>query len=277
MSLMLRLLATTALASSAIFALSADKDIENFLEHKYKQNPAITKLKIDVIDKNEVKGMKDWYAYIINLEATVDNQGQTQDAKQKMIWFSNGTLISPDLFDIDTGESLKDDFPFFEDSYYKKENLIYGDANAKHKVAIFSDPLCPFCKKYVPNAIEEMKKDSKKFAIYYYHLPLPRLHPAAVELSKAAIAAEHKGVKDVVLNLYKVDIDYKERDVNKILEAFNKTMKTDIKPSDLNDEKVIKQYDFDQKVSEAVMVNGTPTIFLDGKKDNTKKKYKEVK
>lgn len=273
----LRLLSITAALSSALIASTANKDIEEFIEDKFKQNRGIVKLDAKVLEKSSVKELKGWYAYIINLDATVKRGKEEQEASQKMIWFSNGTIISPDLFDMDTGESLKDNYPFFEHSYYKKENLIYGDANAKHKVAIFSDPLCPFCKMYVPKAIEEMKKQPKKFAIYYYHFPLPRLHPAAVELSKAAIAAEHKGVKDVVLNLYKVKIDSKERDVNKILSAFNKAVKTDIKPKDLSSPEVEKQYKQDQFIADAVMVGGTPTVFLDGKKDNSKQKYKEVK
>jgi protein-disulfide isomerase len=69
--------------------------------------------------------------------------------------------------------------PEFKSEFYKKSNLISGDENSKHKVAIFSDPLCPFCKKFVPQAMEYMKKYPKEFALYYYHLPLATLHPAA--------------------------------------------------------------------------------------------------
>jgi predicted DsbA family dithiol-disulfide isomerase len=274
---MLKLLSTTLLLSSTLLVASTQQDVEEFLKDKFKQNRGIIKLDVKVLDKSPVEELKGWEAYIIRLNATVKDKGGSREASQKMIWFSNGTVISPDLFDMDTGESLKDNFPFFEQSYYKKENLIYGNENAKHKVAIFSDPLCPFCRMYVPKAIEDMKKQPNKFALYYYHMPLPRLHPAAVELSKAAIAAEHKGVKDVVLKLYKIEIDSKERDVNKILAVFNKTMGTNIKPSDLNDDSVVKQYESDQAISDAVMVEGTPTVFFDGKKDNTKNKYKKVK
>ena len=138
----------------------------------------------------------------VALKEPIKNKDKTREVSQKMIWLSNGTLITPELIDIDTGDSLKDNFPSFENSYYKKENLIYGDENAKHKVAIFSDPLCPFCRKFVPRAINEMKNKPNKFAIYYYHFPLPRLHPAAVVLTKAAIVAESKGKKNVVLNNY---------------------------------------------------------------------------
>ncbi len=280
---MLKLSLTTLLLSSTLFASSQDADLKEFLAHKFKNNPRILDLTVDIVDKSLVKGLEakdaknNWYAYVLKVKAKVKNKDKKQDLTQKMIWFSNGTIITQDFIDMDTGDSLKDDYPSFEDEYYKKENLIYGNVDAKHKVAIFSDPLCPFCKRFVPKAIKEMKKQPEKFAIYYYHFPLAVLHPAAPTLTKAAIVAEEQGVKDVVLKLYTVKIDYKETDVKKILKAFNKTMKTDITPKDLKSSKVKAQVAFDEKVADGAMVGGTPTIFFDGKLDKSKKKYKEVK
>jgi protein-disulfide isomerase len=142
---------------------------------------------------------------------------------------------------------------------------------------IFSDPLCPFCKEFVPEAIEYMKKDPNMFAVYYYHLPLENLHPASVELAKAAVALELKGAKDVILNLYKVEVDPKERKNEVILAAFNKTMNSNINMVDLLSAEVIKHFKNDLKIADSLMVNGTPTMFLDGVLDKTKMKYKEVK
>jgi protein-disulfide isomerase len=165
----------------------------------------------------------------------------------------------------------------FKDEYYSKENLIYGNADAKYKVVIFSDPLCPFCRSFVPEAINYMKKEPNKFAVYYYHFPLPSLHPAAVELVKAAVALELQGGKDVVLNLYKVKVDPKEKSVEKILAEFNKVMNSDIKSFYLSSKEVSEQLKHDSEVADALMVNGTPTMFFDGKVDKTKQKYKEAK
>ena len=161
--------------------------------------------------------------------------------------------------------------------HYKKENLIYGSEKSEHRVVIFSDPLCPFCRSYVPKAIEHMKKSPKKFAIYYYHFPLPGLHPAAVDLTKAAIAAELKGAKNVVLNLYKVKLNAHEKNVSKILEAFNKAVGTNITQKDIEDPRVQKHYEQDQAIADDVMVQGTPTVFFDDIKDKSKKKYLGVK
>ncbi len=122
-----------------------------------------------------------------------------------------------------------------------------------------------------------MKKQPDKFAIYYYHLPLPNLHPAAVELSQAAVAAELKGYKDVVLNMYKVKVNSREKDVEKILTAFNKVVKSDIKAEEIKTKEVLSHYKSDLAISEDLMVQGTPTMFFDGKIDKTKQKYKKVK
>lgn len=280
MSLMLKLLAITLVLNSVVLGSSSNETIKKFLEKKFKNNPNIVSMDISIKDKVNVnaEGLKGWKAYIVNLDATVKTKSKNRDISQKMIWFSNGTVITQDLVSLKTGDSLKESItPLFKAKYYKKENLIYGNANAKYKIAIFSDPLCPYCRKFVPEAIEYMNKQPNKFAIYYYHFPLPSLHPAAVELTKAAIAAEFKGHKNVVLNLYKVKVNANETDVKTILKAFNSTMKTNIKPSDIKSSKVLKHYDNDQNIADSMMVQGTPTMFFNGKVDKSKKKYKEAK
>nr|WP_321268536.1 thioredoxin domain-containing protein [uncultured Sulfurimonas sp.] len=275
---MLKLLATTLLLSSLLEASTSDAQMEDFLKKSFSANPNIVKLNVNIEQKIPLQDVKGWNAFIVEVAASVKAKEGTRDIKQKMIWFSNGDTISPDLINIKTGVSLKESVsPSFELKHYKKENLIYGNADAKHKIAIFSDPLCPFCRTYVPEVINKMKKDPKKFAIYYYHFPLPALHPAAVELVKAAVAAELQGVKDVVLKLYTVEIDSNEKDINKILAVFNKTMKTDIKPSDLKSKEVMNHINSDLDIADTLMVGGTPTVFFDDKLDKTKRKFEKAK
>jgi len=250
--------------------------MEAFLKKTFTANPNILKIDVKVHKKIKLEEVEGWSAFILNVDASVKDKDGSRDVNQKMIWFSNGTTISPDLIDMKTGASLKDSVsPSFESSQYKKQNLIYGNANATHKVAIFSDPLCPFCRDFVPKAIEYMKKDPKKFALYYYHFPLESLHPAAVTLVKAAAAAELKGEKDVVLRLYKVEIDPRESDESKILAVFNKSMKTNITPQDIKSKTVQEHFESDIKIANDLMVNGTPTMFFDDKLDKTKIKYQK--
>lgn len=274
---MLKLLVATLLLSSVLGA-NQNKIVEEYLEELFDNNPNITSLKVKVVDNLDVESMKGWEAVVINVTGVLKQNNTSRNIKQKMVWFTDGVVITKDLTNMKTSESLRDLLnPEFKQSFYKKENLIYGNEDAKHKVVLFSDPLCPFCRNFVPSAINYMKRKPNKFAVYYFHFPLPSIHPASIELSQAAIAAELKGHKNVVLNMYKVEIDPKERDVNKILKAFNKTMKTDIKPADLRTKEVMEGFASDMEIADNLMVQGTPTVFLDGKLDRTKKKYQKVK
>lgn len=278
MSLMLKLLTITALSSSLLFSVSTSEKVEDFLEEQFSGNKGLSSIDVKVVETIKLDNLKDWNAYIVSVEANMKQQNKSKKIKQRMIWFSNGNAITRELTDLASGESYVDLVkPDFKPAQYKKENLIYGNANAKHRVAIFSDPLCPFCRSFVPAAIEKMKKRPDTFAIYYYHFPLERIHPAAVTLVQAAVAAELKGVKDVVLNLYKVEVKPREKDVKKILAAFNKTMKTNITPADIRKREVLVHLNSDMDVAENLMVNGTPTLYFDDKVDRTKRKHEKVK
>ena len=231
-----------------------------------------------MIEKNPLKELKGWDTFIVSLKAKVKQGDDEREVKQRVIYFANDRVITADLTDLKTGENLKDAAaPKFKSEYYTKANLIYGNADAKHKVAIFSDPLCPFCRNYVPGAIEYMKKYPETFAVYYYHFPLTRLHPAAPALCRAAVAAELQGRKDIVLDLYKVGSDItRETNETKILEAFNKVANTNLKPSDLHSPMVDAQIKFDDELTQSLMIGGTPTVYFDGEKDSGKNLYKEV-
>jgi len=276
MSLMSKLL-TTILLSTSLFA-ATNAEVESFLQKSIGKNPNISELSIKVVDRQPLKDLKGWDAFTISLSAKVKQGAETRSVSQRMIYFGNGDVITPDLTNIKTGINLKDTIsPKFKPEFYASQNLIYGNANAKHKVAIFSDPLCPFCRKFVPEAINYMKQYPETFAVYYYHFPLARLHPAAVTLAKAALVAEHQGRKDIVLKMYTVEIDAHEKDEQKILNAFNKKINTNVNVKDVHSKAVETQVAFDNNVITSMMVSGTPTIFFDGQKDQSKNKFRQVK
>jgi len=276
MSLMLKLLSITLLLSSFSYADTNSEKIVDFLEDKFMQNPRLESVDVSIVDVVPLTQVKGWNAYIANVEAVLKRD--KKKIHQKMIWFSDGRVITKELSDMKDGSNITELVkPEFKPEYYTKENLIYGNADAKHKIAIFSDPLCPFCKGYVPGALKYLKKYPETFAVYYYHFPLERLHPASVHLVKMAAAAELKGVKDVVLKLYSVKVNSREKDIKKILAAFNKAVGTNLTEADINTKEVLKQVNHDYDVADAVMVGGTPTVYFDGKVDHTKKKYLTVK
>jgi len=276
MSLMLKLSSTLLLSASLMAA--TDAEVIAFLKKGIGGNPNITNLQIDVNGKKNIPSMSGWQAYFMSIEADVKQGADTRHINQNGTYFVNGNVIAPELINLKTGERYNDTVsPDFSNVFYAKNNRISGEANAPQKVAIFSDPLCPFCRRYVPEAIAYMAKYPKTFAVYYYHFPLAGLHPAAVTLTKAAIAAEQNGVENAVLGLYKVDINASEKNEQKILSAFNKTFGTKIDSDDIRRPSVIKQFEFDQSVAQSMMVAGTPTVFFNGQKDPSKIKYKDVK
>jgi thiol:disulfide interchange protein DsbC len=277
MSLMSKLSATI-LISTSLFAAS-NSEVETFLKNTLSKNPAITSLNVKVIERTPLEGMKGWDGFVVALDAKVKQGKSEREVKQRVIYFANDKVITGDLTDLKTGKHLRDSMaPKFKPEYYKKSNLVSGDAHSKHKVAIFSDPLCPFCRSFVPGALEYMEKYPDAFEVYYYHLPLERLHPASPTLVRAAIAAEMQGRKGVMLALYKVPTSItRETNEQKILDAFNKSVGTDLKVADLHSPAVDAQIKSDNAIAEALMVGGTPTVYFDGVKDNKKQRYKEVK
>ena len=289
MSSMSKLLKNTILLSSLIAVgayAASDKVLQKYLTNQLQHNPAVKKADIKVVEEIPLKQIKGWSAYIIELNAVL-KRGDKK-IHQKSVFFSDGRYLVNDFVDMKTGDSLKEKVkPKFNPAYYDTTHLISGSKNAKHKIAIFSDPLCPFCRRYVPGALKDLQKDPNKFAVYYYHLPLPRIHPASVYLVKAMIAAELEGVKPDLLKLYteiqpnnpkgKHYVGYREQNVKKILKVFNEVMGTHLTPKDLKSKEVTKRFEEDQKISDALMVGGTPTIYFDGEYDKTKQKYKTVK
>lgn len=269
---------STILLLCASLSAATDAEVIAFLKKGIASNPNVSNVSVAINSKQNVAELAGWQAYFVAIEADLKQGSDNRHINQNGTYFVNGDMIVPELINLKTGQRLNDTVaPRFSAAYYSKANLISGTSDAMHKVAIFSDPLCPFCRKYVPEAVSYMAKYPKKFAVYYYHFPLTQLHPAAITLTKAAIAAEQSGVRNVALKMYQVDIDANEKNEQKILDAFNKTVKTKVTVADIRRPSVLKQFDFDQKAVASMMVNGTPTVFFDGEKDGTKTKYKEVK
>ncbi|WP_038250746.1 DsbC family protein [Ghiorsea bivora] len=115
-----------------------------------------------------------------------------------------------------------------------KDAIVSGPKNGL-KMAVFTDPDCPYCKR-----LEENLKNVTGIRIYTFLFPLTQLHPDAYEKSKSIWCAkdQHQAMLDVMLN-------------NKTLDKA--TCKTPI--------------DENMKLAEKLNVHGTPTIFAeDGRK-----------
>ncbi|MFW2555514.1 DsbA family protein [Aliarcobacter butzleri] len=269
-----KILSLSVILSASLFA--NDSTVVDFEKKRVAQNPNVKVKDIKVNTKKDLP-LAGWNGYILDVEAIV----QEKSLKVKDILFSNGDYIALDLIDAKTGKSLKDLVtPNLTSNYYDKTKLIAGNHNAKDKIVVFSDPLCPFCMEYIPEVINYVNKNSDSIALYYYAFPLVQIHPASEALSKIIEVAKNKGVKDIELKAYKTDWETyfspKENDEKKILEAFNKELKTNIKLEEIASKDINEKLSKDMSMGEEVMVTGTPTIFVNGVKDTTRELYKTL-
>ncbi|RXJ87768.1 thioredoxin domain-containing protein [Arcobacter sp. CECT 8985] len=272
MSLTTKMLLISSLLFSSAYANSIDDKVINFEKNRFSKNKRVEIKDLSISLKKELP-LKGWYGFIIDVNAQIANK----NLNAKDIIFSNGEVMAPQLVDIKTGKSYKDLMtPDLTSIYYSKKRLIAGTDNASDKLVVFSDPLCPFCIEFIPKVIEYVK-EHKDIALYYYHFPLFQLHPASKTIVRAMIVAKQKGVKDVELKVYKANFNKyfepDEKDVSKILKAFNKVLKTNIKLDEINKKSIDEEVFTDINMGENVMVEGTPTIFVNGKQDKTKLEY----
>ncbi|MCG3688033.1 DsbA family protein [Aliarcobacter butzleri] len=269
-----KILSLSVILSASLFA--NDSTVVDFEKKRVAQNPNVKVKDVKVNTKKDLP-LAGWNGYILDVEAIV----QEKSLKVKDILFSNGDYIALDLIDAKTGKSLKDLVtPNLTSNYYDKTKLIAGNHNAKDKIVVFSDPLCPFCMEYIPEVINYVNKNSDSIALYYYAFPLVQIHPASEALSKIIEVAKNKGVKDIELKAYKTDWETyfspKENDEKKILEAFNKELKTNIKLEEIASKDINEKLSKDMSMGEEVMVTGTPTIFVNSVKDTTRELYKTL-
>jgi protein-disulfide isomerase len=273
-----KLICLFAIGTVSLSASNFDKDIISFEKSRLSNNARVEIKDIKInMEKKMPKPMSDWHGFIIDVSAKVKDK----DINAKDIIFSNGKFVATELLDIKTGKSLKDLLqPNLDASYYQEDHLIAGNAKAKDKLVVFSDPLCPFCIEYLPGLIDHVKDNKDEIALYYYNFPLLRVHPASATMVKAIDVARQMGIKDVEKKVYTTNweqyfpVDSKDED--KILSAFNKEFKTKITKEQINNPTIMARVLDDVKMGDDVLVKGTPTIFVNGKKDDSKLKYETL-
>jgi len=231
---------------------------------------------IRIRQAKDVKDLPGWKVYFLDIDlALLQQKGKQITVHDKI--FSNGKYIVRDFVNIVNRSSLKDKLvPDMDPSFYRKDHLIYGKASAPNKIVVFSDPICPFCQGYLPKLLKAAKENPDKIALYYYHFPLIMLHKEAPTVIKAAMAAEKKGMKDVMQKVYDIKFNIDTSDEKKILSVFNKKMGTHITSKDIHAKDIEERYEFDKKYADKMMISGTPTVYFNGKKDFSRKKYLEV-
>jgi protein-disulfide isomerase len=141
-----------------------------------------------------------------------------------------------------------------------------GSKNAPLQVVIFSDFQCPFCKRVEPQLSQLEKEYGSKMHMVWKNYPLP-FHNNAEPAAEAAMAAGAQGkfweMHDKLFEnntaLDRANLEKYAQDLGLNMAKFK---------SDLDAQKYKDQIQSDTKEGQAVGVNGTPAVFINGRKIN---------
>ncbi|MCB4760410.1 MAG: thioredoxin domain-containing protein [Sulfurovum sp.] len=237
------------------------------------KNPDVNVSGVKVLETVTRKGLPGWTVLLTTINLSYKKK--KIDIPEPM-FIKNG-LITGSLFRLKDGYSYRDNIkPHVQDDMYNDAHLLFGNKNAKHKLVVFSDPMCPFCRKIVPDIMKAVKKHPNRIALYYYHMPLLQLHPVSGALTAIMHEAQKEGKTDVVEKMYTIGIDAKETDLKKIIAAVKKHTGYEITEEKLKSKELFEAMKTDMDVSMKMMVGGTPAIYVDGEWDREKDKYKRL-
>jgi len=272
MSKLLNATLITTLALSASSELPTQKQLVKYIKKNIIKNPRVKINKVEVVGTKTDKRIPGWTVMFTNMDISYQNKSITAP----LMLFKNGTLLTSELYDLNGSvsynNSIKADIP---NSVYDDEHLLYGNKDAKHKILVFSDPQCPFCQDVMPDIFKAVREHPDLFALYYYHLPLKRLHPVSETLTKVMHIAQKTGRKDIVEKMYRLKINIRETDEDKILKAINKQFRYKLSTKQINAPEVKKALKADEDMAARLMIQGTPTVYIDGKWDKMRDGYEK--
>ena len=275
MSLMSKLLMSTV---TATVALSANAQPDNKLLVKYVKkavvkNPQVTVKGVTVLESKTDERLPGWTILL----TTMDLEYQKKEIHAPEMMFVKDGLVTGHLVNLKTGNDYRDEIkPSVPQSYYNDAHLLFGNKDAEHKILIFSDPQCPFCQEVVPEIFKAARENPTKIVVYYYHLPLLRIHPVSDILTRVMHVAQHEGKMDVLEKIYSLKINPRETDMTKILAAVKSHAGYSVTAAQVDAKEVKAAMRADEMAAGKMMVSGTPTIYVDGKWDKMRDGYKKL-
>ncbi|HSR74206.1 MAG TPA: thioredoxin domain-containing protein [Sulfurovum sp.] len=275
MSLMSKLLMSTVAATVALSANTQpdNKQLVNYVKKSVVKNPEVIVKGVTVIESKTDEKLPGWTILL----TTMDLEYQKREIHAPEMMFVKDGLVTGHLVDLKTGNDYRDEIkPSVPQSYYNDDHLLFGNKDAAHKILIFSDPQCPFCQEVVPAIFKVSRENPEKIAVYYYHLPLLRIHPVSDILTRVMYVAQHEGKMDVVEKIYSLKIDPRETDMTKVLAAVKAHAGYSVTAEKVNAKEVREAMQADELAASKMMVSGTPTIYVDGEWDKMRNGYKKL-
>ena len=272
---MSKLLTSTLIATIALSAsnIPDNKQLVKYVKRNIVKNPQVTVNGVTVIEKKTHKDLPGWDILLTTMDLTY----QKKEIHAPEIMFIKDGLVTGHLVDLKSGRDYRNEIkPTVPEKMYDDAHLLFGNKDAKHKIIIFSDPMCPFCQEVVPEIMKAAKEHPDKIALYYYHLPLMRIHPVSGVLTRIMHAAQAEGKKDVVEKMYSLKINPRETNIKKILPAVKKHTGYEISEEKVNAKALKDALKADEDAAGRMMVNGTPTVYIDGQWDKMRDGYKKL-
>jgi predicted DsbA family dithiol-disulfide isomerase len=267
------IVATVALSANSAKTEVNEKKLIKYVKRNIVKNSQVKVNGLTIIETQTHEKLPGWKILLTTMDLTY----KKKEIHAPEVLFLKDGLITGHLVNLKTGKDYRDDIkPSVPEEMYNDAHLLFGNKDAEHKVLIFSDPQCPFCQEIVPEVFNAAKKHPTKMAVYYYHLPLLRLHPVSDVLTRVMHVAQEKNKLDVFEKIYSLRINYRETNVTKILKAIKKHTKITFTKEEISEKKVIDALKSDELSASKMMVNGTPTIYIDGKWDKMRTGYKKL-
>jgi len=231
--------------------------------------------RIETISSYLIKDTYGWKVYFLSLDVNIKMGNTTRKRTVPQVVFTKGNKIAFSLKDKSNQDYKKILKPKVPLDAYDDEHLLVGNKYAKHKILVLSDPFCPYCQKIVPKLIDDVKANPYVFALYYYHLPLLRIHPASDAATRAMLIFQKRGEIEHLKSMYHLVVNPREINAGVVLKAIKDKTGVKVKRVEIYSDEVNHALEVDKTLKKRLMVTGTPTIFIDGLWDPTRMAYKK--
>jgi protein-disulfide isomerase len=270
----IKILLLMVLVTVQLLAVS-QKSVEFYVKKHIEKKTNSPVQSIETLSSYIIEGTNGWKVYFLVLDVKVKMGQEYVNRKVNQVVFNKASKIAFSLKDNNGKDYAKILKPKVPQSAYDSKHLLSGNANAKHKILVMSDPFCPYCQEIVPKLIENVQKNPETFALYYYHVPLLRIHPASDITTKAMHVFQERGQIRKLKQCYHLLVSEKEKNPKVVLQAIGKKTGVYFTLKELNKLEIKNALAFDSAMKKRLMVTGTPTIFIDGIWDPTRMKYKD--
>ena len=230
----IKVLLLLVLATVQLMSVS-QKSLEVYMKKYIEKKTNSPVENVETLSSYVIDGTNGWKVYFLSLDVKIKMGKEFVKKKLNQVVFNKGGKITFALKDNkgkDYAKILKPKVPMIA---YDKQHHLAGNLDATHKILVMSDPFCPYCQEIVPKLIETVQQNPKLFVLYYYHLPLLRIHPASDITTKAMHLFQERGQIRKLKQCYHLLVSEKEKNPKVVISAIAKKTGVHFMLKELND------------------------------------------